>query len=231
MKPSPVFKLQDRFLEIEANNQKKLYELRKLPDDFINWHISERIKLFNILKNKKQPDFFNPHLPTLLTINNDKIDFSINAASKGVGLVPDEKVLGKINMKVQNIIKHIDKGDFFESVQKRIDGAMLLYGDQKKINPFCLGGLEIFETKSYENLLKNPFVSLFYVGVSPTYKSYQINCIAEIIQKNHPFYKFIINMRSLFEEASFHYQQPKYPFAVKYHIVEVLDKSLKIRNK
>jgi hypothetical protein len=107
----------------------------------------------------------------------------------------------------------------------------MLYGSPDKIDRFCLGGLEIFETRSFTNMMNDPRVSLFFVGGSPSYKSYQINCIAEIIDPTKIFYQFISTIRSLFEQEKFHYQQPKYPYAVKYHVIEVFDKSLKVRGE
>jgi hypothetical protein len=231
MKSFPVFMTPNESIEIEIDGQKKRYELQKLPEGFIDWQISERVKLFNVLQKEKQPSFFNPHLPTLLTLNTFDTDFAINATCKGIGLVPIDEELNEISGKINTVLREVTGTDFYQSIQKRIEGAMLLYGLPHKINRYVLGGLEIFETKSYQNILKNPFVSLFYVGESPRYKSFQINCIAEIIEKDHPFYQFMINMRNLFEEARFHYQQPDYPHAVKYHIIEILDKSLKIRKK
>ena len=200
-----------------------------MPNEFINWQISERIKLFNFLKDKKQPEFFNPHLPTLLTIDKKKTDFLMNAACKGVGLVPHDKELEQFTKHIHSVIEQFETTDFDENIRKRIEGAMILYDSPEKIDSFALGGLEIFETRSFENILNNPFVSLFFVGASPQYKSYQINCIAEVTEKNHSFYKFMISMRNLFEEAKFHFQQPVYPYAIKYHVIEVLDKSLKVR--
>lgn len=218
-------------IEFNVKNRKSKYNLQKLPDDFIIWQINERLKLFDGLKNKKAPVFLSSHLPTLITINNNKTEFQVNAACKGVGLVSTDCQMNKLSDKINDILKKIDKHDFYESIDKRIQGAKLLYENKEKIDKYSLGGLEIFETKTYNNILKNPFVSLFYVSTFPSYKSYQINCIAEIFDKNHPFYRFMISMRSLFEEARFHYQQPVYPYAIKYHVIEVLDKSLRLRKK
>jgi len=231
MKDTSKIKKENPYIECVTNNRKKKFILQELPEEFINWQINERIQLFDFLKNKKQPIFFNPHLPTLITLNTNKIEFPINAACKGIGLVPTNIELGKLTKKINEILNNVTKTDFDSSIHKRIEGAMLLYGYPKKIDRFCLGGLEIFSSQSYKNILKNSTVSLFYVGTRPDYKSYQINCIAEIIKKNDSFYKFMMSMRSLFEEAGFHYQQTSYPYAIKYHVVEVFDKSLKVRSK
>jgi hypothetical protein len=223
------YKHDTEFLEFEKHKKIVHYRLQSLPDDFIKWQISERLTLFDCLKNKTQPMFFQPHLPTLLTVNNDGTDFPINAACKGIGLIAIESQIPAITDKITSIVDTVQNSDFYDSIQKRIEGAMLLYDHPENIHKMALGGLEIFETKTFTNMLKNPFISLFYVGGSPGYKSYQINCIAEFFDHSDPFYRFMINMRSLFEEASFHYQQPVYPYAVKYHVLQVLDKSLQLR--
>jgi hypothetical protein len=224
-----VVNQKNKSIEIEVNEKKLKYNLKKLPDDFIQWQITERLKLFDSLINGKQPAFLYSHLPNLLTINSNSKIFPINAACKGVGLVTNNDKLTKIAEEIKKILDDVNKTDFFKSIDRRIQGAKILYDNKKNIDNYALGGLEIFETKTYNNILRNPFVTLFYVSCFPSYRSYQINCIAEIFDKNQPFYKFLISMRSLFEEANFHYQQPKYPYAIKYHVIQVLDKSLKMR--
>jgi hypothetical protein len=221
--------LENSTVKLEVNRQKVQYHLRELPQEFIAWQIQNRLMLFEMLKEKKQPDFFSNHLPTLLTMDPLRTDFSVNAACKGIGLVPHDDELVKMTAYIESTFGQIESTNFLNSVQKRIEGAMVLYGSPEKVNPRALGGLEIFEARSYKNMRNNPFVSLFFVGAAPHYKSYQINCITEIVEPNQDFYKFLIAMRNLFEQATFHFQQPIYPFAVKYHVVEVIDKSLRVR--
>jgi hypothetical protein len=153
----------------------------------------------------------------------------INAVCKGIGLVPTEGSLEELTDQIQGVLQECDPSDFAGSIRKRIEGAMFLYGSPEKIHRSMLGGLEIFGMKSFQNIKNNPCISLFFVGSGPQYLSYQINCIAEIIPSTDRFYTFMISMRQLFEQASFHYQQPTYPYAVRYHVVEVLEKSLKVR--
>jgi len=189
------------------------------------------LKVFEILKRKEKPAFLSPHLPTLLTLSDKNTEFPMNAASKGVGLVPLDEEMYSLTNQLQESLKTLQGSDYRSSLQQRLQTAMLLYGDHEKINRFCLGGLEIFETKSFLNIIRDPCVSLFFVGNSPVYPSYQINCIAEIIDADQWFYKFILSMRRLFEMEKFHFQQPMYPYAIKYHTIQVLDKSLKVRDK
>jgi hypothetical protein len=229
MESTIAIETQDQTVEVTVQDQKKRYTLHQLPDDFINWQIDERMRLFDSLKNKGPPSFFTPHLPTLLTIDTQNTEFLINATCKGIGLVPEEDQLEELTGRMQAVLQHCDPADFESSVSTRIQGAMLLYGSPEKIHRFSLGGLEIFENRSYTNIINNPFVSLFFVGARPHYKSFQLNCIAEIVPATDRFYSFLITMRKLFEEAPFHFQQPRYPYAIQYHVVEVLDKSLKVR--
>jgi len=231
MNPSPSIQIKGGTVTVVIANQEKQFTLAPLPSEFIEWQITERLKIFDDLTTGKKPAFFSPHLPMLLTLSDKNMEFPINAASKGVGLVPHDDQLHSLTQRMQESIKTLQDGDWHSSLLQRLEIAKLLYGNREHINRFCLGGLEIFETTSFSNILRNPRVSLFFVGSSPTYQSYQINCIAELIPNDQWFYKFISSMRSLFEMESFHFQQPKYPYAVKYHTIQVLEKSLKIRGK
>ncbi|MBU7024606.1 MAG: hypothetical protein HXS40_10615 [Theionarchaea archaeon] len=215
-------------LECEVNGVSTRVPLGRLPSEFIEWQIEERRKTFNLLKGEGRPTFLAPHLPTLITVNPDTPHFPINAASKGVGLVPEPSEMPEIVTQLGQTASRVKGKDFFSTLKERISAAELFYASQK-IDVHSLGGLEIFEGTSFSNMTKNPFVSLFFVGGAPSYKSFQVNCVAEIVEKGHPFYQFVASMRALFEEGSFHFQQPAYPYAIHYHVSGVLDKSLKIR--
>ena len=217
-------------IKIIGEKIQKEYPLKKMDNDFIDWQRGERKQLMELLKKDKNPVFLSPHLPTLITFDLNNPDFPVNTVCKGVGLVAIEDKLAEINQEMSQIVKKIKNQDFKKTLSLRLDAANIFYDKPEIMDGYALGGLEIFESKSFENIQKNPRVSLFFVGNSPSYKSYQLNCIAEIISPDHPFYHFIMNMRSLFEEARFHYQQPVYPFAIRYHIVQILDKSLKVRS-
>ncbi len=229
MEPPSNIQIRRGIVTVKFANQKKNFTLVPLPTEFIDWQITERMKIFDDLTQGKKPTFFTPHLPMLLTLSDKSMEFPINAASKGVGLVPNDSQLHSLTQHLQEAIETLQGLEHHSSLYRRLEIAKLLYGNHENINRFCLGGLEIFETTSFSNILRDPRVSLFFVGSSPTYQSYQINCIAELIPSDQWFYKFISSMRSLFEMESFHFQQPKYPYAVKYHTIQVLDKSLKIR--
>ncbi len=227
----PVIKTKDGIVSVHIDNREKHFTLEPLPPGFIDWQITERLKVFEFLRRGEKPAFLSPHLPTLLTLSDINTDHPINAASKGVGLVPLDEELPSLTTQLQESLKTLQGSDQHSALNHRLNAAMLLYGNQEKINRFCLGGLEIFETKSFSNIIRDPRVSLFFVGNFPLYQCYQINCIAEIIDVNQDFYKFVTSMRGLFEMENFHFQQPMYPYAIKYHTIQVFDKSLKVRDK
>lgn len=229
MKPINIKKIED-YIQVKYEDNLSEFKLLNLPDDFINWQISERKNMFDFLKKGENPSFFSPHLPTLVTWDILKKDFMVNLTCKGMGLIAKESKVETITWEIRKVLNQIQNLSFKDSITERIEAALILYKDKSNIDYNALGGIEIFESTSFKNILTNPKVSLFYIGTSPVYKSYQINCIAEIFKPESILYQFIKSIRELFEEASFHFQQPKYPFAVKYHVIEVLDKSLKLRN-
>jgi hypothetical protein len=230
MKSFPKISREDSDILVEMNGQQKRFQQVALPQSFIDWQLSERKQMFQHLQNRERPFFFAPHLPTLITRSGENTEFCLNAASKGVGMVPVDEEIHHITREMTDAVKNLNIKDPGSMLQPRVNAALLLYGDSEKINRFCLGGLEIFETQSFLNMMNDPRVSLFFVGNAPSYKSYQIDCIAEIIEPQHIFYQFVSAMRSLFEQENFHYQQPCYPYAIKYHVIQVFDKSLKVRD-
>jgi hypothetical protein len=216
-------------LQVRIANKTTDYSLVALPPEFIEWQIKERMKLFDLLQKNEMPKFLSSHLPTLITYDRNKPDFPVNAACKGIGLVPCCDELEPITQKLKTQLPTIVGSDFKSSLKQRIECAKLFFKNNTKLDPYRLGGLEIFEAQSYKNIMQNPCVSLLFVGDSPTYKSYQLNCIAEVTPQGTPFYDFVRTIRSVFEEAKFHYQQPAYPFAIRYNVVEIIEKSLKVR--
>ncbi|MHB1443893.1 MAG: hypothetical protein ACYCXO_14285, partial [Candidatus Humimicrobiaceae bacterium] len=224
-----VKKIED-YIQVKYEDSLSEFKLVNLPEDFINWQIFERKNMFDFLKKGENPSFFSPHLPTLVTWDIFKKDFMVNLACKGIGLIAKENKMESITREIRKVLNQIQNLSFKDSIRERVEAALILYKDKSNIDYNALGGIEIFESTSFKNILTNPQVSLFYVGSAPVYKSYQINCIAEILKPESILYQFIKSIRELFEEANFHFQQPKYPFAVRYHVIEVLDKSLKLRN-
>ena len=89
----PLIKTKEGIVTVQIENQEKQFALEPLPNNFIDWQINERLKMFELLKRGENPTFLSPHLPTLITLSDENNGFPMNAASKGVGLVPQDKEL------------------------------------------------------------------------------------------------------------------------------------------
>jgi hypothetical protein len=226
MKEFPRVLLKDSQVIVERGGSQQCYPCRSLPQDFIDWQVSQRVVLFDALRRQQQPSFFLPHLPVVISRNVENQAFPIHVTCKGVGLVALDSYMDFLSGHFEAIMGS-EKG---KSIEERVRGALMLYGCPELIHRSCLGGIEIFEGQTFRNIINDPRVSLFYVGTSPNYVSYQIDCIAEIVPKGRPFYRFMLAMRGLFEDFGFHFQQPEYPFAIRYHVLSVLDTSLKVRS-
>jgi hypothetical protein len=57
------------------------------------------------------------------------------------------------------------------------------------------------------------------------YISFQVNSTVTILEKEDPYYRFLLASRKLFEFDKFHLYQPDYPFGYLIKVAEVIDKS------
>jgi hypothetical protein len=192
---------------VRENGTEKRFPLHPLPTEFIQWQIHQRLSIFDHLLKGEKPAFLPSHLPSLITFQKNQEDFPVNVACKGVGLVPRDRDLETLTTQLKQRLHQIGNHSFQSSLAARMDAVLLLYSDLEKVHPSCLGGLEIFETNSFKNITQNP----------------------QVVETKELFYQFVASMRALFEDAEFHFQQPKYPFAVRYFVTHVIDKSLRVR--
>lgn len=205
------------------------HAIKGLPPEFIAWQIEARQALFQRLGSEPSIPTFAPHLPTLATWGEGAL--FPNLAAKGVGLLPKEESLEKYAAEFENLLARLADRPWPETIQERVAAAQRFYGQAGAVDRRCLGGLEIFEGTTYRNILSSPFASLLYVGPGPRYKSFQLDCVVEVVSPGNPRYRFVRSIRSLFEHERFHYQQPDYPFGYVFWVVEARDKSLKVRRK
>jgi len=205
------------------------YAIEGLPPDFIAWQIEARQALFQRLGSEPSISTFAPHLPTLVTWGEGAL--FPNLAAKGMGLLPQDKLLEEYAIEFENLLAHLANRPWPETMRERVSAAQRFYGQAEAVDRRCLGGLEIFEGTTYRNLLSNPLASLLYVGPGPRYRSFQLDCVVEVVAPGDPRYRFIRSIRGLFEHERFHYQQPDYPFGYVFWVVEARDKSLRVRGK
>lgn len=208
--------------------------LDKIPAKCLEWLVSSRVRFLSDLKDGKPLHYFSAHLPVMATWGKDD-PFPVNMTVKGIGLIPKAEILNDYTDIFEGVIAEAHTIPWNESLHKRVEAMSRLYGDIENFEPVMLGGLEIFEGRAFENLKENPYASLLYVGMAHTpeglqYISFQINGKVDILQKNSPYYRFLLSSRNLFEFEKFHLYQPDYPFGYLIRVVEIRDKSPWSRN-
>lgn len=179
--------------------------------------------------------FFSAHLPTMVIWSKEG-KFPVNMTTKGIGLIPKNELLQEYTKLFEETAQKALSDDWNKTLASRIGVNKQLYGNVAHFEPSLLGGLEIFAGKAWENLKENPCCSLLYVGMSQTdsgmeYISFQVNGEVELLDKAHPYYKFLLSSRKLFEFDKFQLYQPDYPFGYLIKVKEVRDKSPFTRKK
>lgn len=208
--------------------------LNAIPSQFLEWLASSRIKFLNDMIDRRPMRYFSAHLPVMATWREGD-PFPVNMTVKGIGLIPKDEYLQDYTDMFEAAIAEARTVSWDESLHKRVEIMNALYRDVNNFNPSALGGLEIFEGRAFENLRENPHTSLLYIGMSHSsqgmqYISFQINGDVALLEKENPYYRFLLSSRKLFEFEKFHLYQPDYPFGYLINVIEVRDKSPWSRN-
>jgi hypothetical protein len=103
--------------------------------------------------------------------------------------------------------------------------------DDSKIDRFRLGAVEMYGDKTYHNILRDPRVTLNMFWTEDNNRlarSFQVNCIAEIVPPGTPFYRYMRLMRRLFSSTIVDIERraSDYICAYKFWVCEAKDKSL-----
>lgn len=213
-----------RTIEFSSNGEILRFQTQTLPDGFMDWQLQSRKRLFELLERGEHPLTFGAHLPIVAT-RSDKDPFAIHTSNKGAGLVPRPSVLLQVVEQYENCLRRSKNIPLQEGRRARVEVVRNFYGNAGQIDRRCLSLLEIFTGKTFDNIRKNPFVTLHFTGEGPDYRSYQINCIAQIISPDSLYYRFIYASRQLFEQERFHIQQPRYPFGYLFWVQQVYEKT------
>ena len=212
---------------IVLDDEDNLLTFRKtmLPEVFLKWQSVSRVRLFDAItvngvqSIKSQPS----HLPVIAT--TDDSVFGVNLSTKGIGVLPRRDILDEVTKGFMDAINLSDESEWQNTIMERTATALRFYNDASKFDQYLLGGLEIFEGNTYKNILENPFTALLYTGAAPDFPSYQINCVAEILTPENPYYQFLYAARNLFAYDSFHIKQTRYPAGYLFHVSEVKNKT------
>ncbi|MBI4328797.1 MAG: hypothetical protein HY685_02905 [Chloroflexi bacterium] len=201
--------------------------LVELPPSFLQWQLASRGTLFNQhMAHGDRVTRFDAHLPVLATVFPQG-PFPFHTANKGTGLLPRESYLPEDIQAMRALLQRAQGAGWKESLRERVTLMSSLYAQPDHWDRRFLGSLEIFQGQTYANIQQDPRVTLHYTGAGPTYPSFQINAVAQVIGPTSLYYQFLFWARQLFEYDSFHIQQPAYPSGYLFWVCEVFDKSPK----
>lgn len=208
-----------------SDKSEQRYSRKQFPENFIKWQSTSRIAMFKKLREggseaiKSQP----AHLPVIATIGEGFLP--LNLAYKGIGPLPKGELLGEFTELFESVVADADPDNWSESLQRRAEAAKKLYSNPSNFDPWLLGGLEIFEGRTYTNLKSTPLASIIYSGEAPDFPSYQFNTAVEFVGGSNEHYRFLLSARKLFAFDSFHVEQDEYPFGYLFHVIEIFDKT------
>lgn len=206
-----------------------------IPAHVLEWLASSRLQLLEDMEQGRQVRSFPAHLPVLATWAAGG-RFPVNLTVKGIGLIPRERLLSEFSVVCEDAYNKSRDREWGESLADRREVLRLIYRDPAHFDPSMLGGLEIFEGRTLQNLRTNPLVSLLFLGMLPRperveYLSFQINGMVETVDPPDPRYRYLLAARRLFEFDRFHLPQDEYPLGYVIRVEKVLDKTPFIRTK
>ncbi|MGY5878674.1 MAG: hypothetical protein RTV31_00430 [Candidatus Thorarchaeota archaeon] len=168
--------------------------------------------------------------PSVATLNASNI-FPINSARKITRLTLTDEALEDSIDEFEGTELAFQGRPFENTLDERIDLYQKIMLDDSKIDRFRFGAIEMYGDKTYQNILRDPRVTLNMYWTEDdnrVARSFQINCIAEIIPPGTPFYRYMRLMRRLFSShmVDIERRASDYICAYKFWVCEAKDKSL-----
>ena len=167
--------------------------------------------------------------PTVSTMNSTGF-FPVNSAKKIIRLtLTDEALEGRI-LELEGAELSFQGRAFADTVEDRIDLYQKIMLDDKQIDRFRFGAVEMYGDQTYQNIQRDPRVSINFFWTqdeAPEAQGYQVNCVAEIVPPGDPFFRYMRLMRRLFSSRLLDLRGTEdYICAYKFWVCESKDKSL-----
>jgi hypothetical protein len=167
--------------------------------------------------------------PTVSTLNASNI-FPINSAKKIIRLTLTDEALQETIHDLEGVELSFQGRPFEETQDERIELYQRIMLDDRKIDRFRFGAVEMYGDQTYQNILRDPRVTLNMFWTQnkwPNALSYQINCVAEIVPRGDPFFKYMRLMRRIFSQTLIDLRDTTdYVCAYKFWVCESKEKSL-----
>ncbi len=167
--------------------------------------------------------------PTVSSMNSTGI-FPVNSAKKIVRLTLTDDALEKKILEMEGAELSFQGRQFEDTMEERVELYQQMMLDDKEIDRFRLGAVEMYGDQTYQNILRDPRVSLNFFWTQeaePEAQSFQVNCVAEIIPPGDPFFRYMRIMRRLFSSRLLDLRGTEdYICAYKFWVCEAKEKSL-----
>jgi hypothetical protein len=212
-------------IRVTVDHQDYSFNKEQLPQPFLEWQSTARMEMIKTLQKsgpgavKSQP----AHLPVLASWNDGF--FSINLATRGVGLLPKKDKVERYIHLFEQAVEESQNDPWEETLERRMCALGEFYCDEMSFDAWMLGGLEIFDGQTLQNLQSNPLCALLFTGEAPRYPSYQFNAVAELIDQGNAYYRFLLAARQMFSRDAFHIFQSQYSTGYLFHIVGIKNKT------
>jgi len=212
-------------VRVQLGRQSISFPRIPLPPAFLEWQATARQHMFERMTEagaqaiRRQP----AHLPVLATFGQGP--FPANLATRGMGLLPAPAYLEEFTRRFEAVLSEAEGRPWSESLPERVRVVKEFYDDVTHFDSWLLGGLEIFEGRTAENLQRNPLASLLYTGEPPAYPSYQFDGVVQFVEAGDPHFRFLLAARELFARDAFHIHQIRYPYGYLFHLAAVRDKT------
>lgn len=164
-----------------VENRWEPFQLRELPESFIDWNLRRRLANLQKMRSGGMPDFAGPHNAGVATYGRHRGDsrISLNNAIKGTGLCPKADV-------VQSLIDQA-KETQEASIEEKFDILEATYKDKSLWDRTKLVSLELYSRPDYEthtflNQMENPMASIVYLDIP----SYEVRTIPRLMHPQDP---------------------------------------------
>lgn len=210
-------------IKAKVNGKWGTYQIRELPQEFIDWNIQSRLESLEKMKKGKMPTLAGPHSASVASYGGGRLDtqFTINNAVKGLGFVPKKERIEEIIHRLEETkeVEITEKLGILENIYKEVNIL-----DKTKQVSLELYTERDFETHTFLNIMSNPSVSIVFLDIP----SYEIRAIARLIhpeddsaseeEKNIAHYVNLVH-------DYFHGESPRPSIAIIFHVIEVFDNS------
>jgi hypothetical protein len=211
----------------------KRYRIRSLEQTFWTWHREEMMKSFEqqLADTPYEYRAGGPHSPSVATYGNRRgrgdSDFHINNKIIGLQATPKQDKVKELN---DAMLQMIEENAAYKTKVAWLKGI----NEQDIWRADLQTGIEYFTTPDFEthtflNLMENPAATLCFQGRYDIFTSFEVRCIAQIVDPRDP--RITEDQRQLAQfpailHGFYHNNVPEVP-AVFYWPVEEYDNSAK----